>query len=362
MRVETDSSGPFATTLELSPTSRFDVIDVRRAIESLYDGVLERFRRVLYFSHHTTAGFLDQRAAHRLHDRREGLDGFVRSFQQLFPREAGYSHDAMELRTELTDEERLSEPPNADAHLTFMSSGLQSCVTYFNRPGIPVFLLDLDGVYRGTARRRQASVVAYDREVLVAEVETKVPVSRHAIDSVNLRDERVGLDQQVDELLRTHEVENGRLDIVLGANERAAGLTVNEYETLLMRHDLADILRDPVRFMARQGRRMLRDPRAVPTKSLGYARYDVVRIINRLMDATGLSDSAFEALLSRFMAFPAERRLRFKRSLSMPVRSDDLGHSQLVTGRYQTPIMIQWAAAPGQTRRIGLRLSRFTND
>ena len=54
MRVETDSSGPFATTLELSPTSRFDVIDVRRAIESLYDGVLERFRRVLYFSHHTT--------------------------------------------------------------------------------------------------------------------------------------------------------------------------------------------------------------------------------------------------------------------------------------------------------------------
>jgi len=352
----------FATTLELNPSSRFDVIDVHAVIEGLYDDVLEPFRRVLYFSHHTTAGFLEQRIAHRLHDRREGFDGFVRSYQHLFPRDAGYSHDAMELRSELTKEERLNEPPNADAHLTFMSSGLQSCVTYFNRPGHPVFLLDLDGVYRGTARRRQATVVAYDREVLVAELEAKVPVSHHAIDSVNLRDGSIGLDQQIDEMLRTYGVENGRLDIVLGTHERNAGLTVNEYETLLMRHDLAEILRNPVRFMARQGRHILRDPRAVPTKSLGYARYDVVRIINKLMDATGLSDSSFEGLLSRLMAFPAQRRLRFKRSLSMPIRINEHGRSQLVTGRYQTPIMIQWAAAPGQARRITLRLTRFAND
>jgi hypothetical protein len=33
-----------------------------------------------------------------------------------------------------------------------------------------------------------------------------------------------------------------------------------------------------------------------------------------------------------------------------------------VTGRYQTPIMIQWAAAKGQARRITLRLTRFIND
>ncbi|MCW8985057.1 MAG: hypothetical protein OQK55_06915, partial [Thermoanaerobaculales bacterium] len=116
------------------------------------------------------------------------------------------------------------------------------------------------------------------------------------------------------------------------------------------------------RFMARQGRRMLRDPLALPTKSLSYARYDVVRIIHRLMDATGLSDSAFEELLSRLMALPAERRLRFKRSLSMPVRSDEQGRSHIVTGRYQTPIMIQWAAAPGRSRGIRLRLTRFSND
>jgi hypothetical protein len=268
----------------------------------------------------------------------------------------------MELRAELSNEDRLQEPPNGDAHLTFMSCGLQSCVTYFNRPGLPVFLLDLDGVYRGTARKRHASVVAYHREAVVADVEAQVPVSRHAIDSVNLRDSRIGLDQQIDELLRTHEIESGRLDIILDAHERAAGLTVNEYETLLMRYDLADVLRDPFRFMARQGRRMLRDPRAVPTKSLGYARYDVVRVINRLMDATGLSESAFEMLLSRLMAVPAERRLRFKRSLSMPVKTGDDGCPRIVTGRYQTPILIQWAAARGQTRKLSLRLTRFSDD
>jgi thiamine phosphate synthase YjbQ (UPF0047 family) len=352
----------FATTLELSPSSRFDVIDVRRVLEELYNGALDRFRRVLYFSHHTTAGFLDQRVAQRLHNRRDGLDGFVRSFQELFPRGAGYRHDAMELRSELTEEDRLHEPPNGDAHLTFMSSGLQSCVTYFNRPGLPVFLLDLDGVYRGTARQRHASIVAYDSEALVAEVEARVPVSRHAIDSVNLRDRNIGLDQRIDELLRKHGVENGRLDITLDANERAAGLTVNEYETLLMRHDLAKVLRDPFRFMAHQGRRMLRNPRAVPTKSLGYARYDVVRVINRLMDAAGLSESAFETLLSRLMAVPAERRLRFKRSLSMPVTTDADGRSRIVTGRYQTPILIQWAAKRSQTRHLVLRLTRFSDD
>ena len=40
----------------------------------------------------------------------------------------------------------------------------------------------------------------------------KVPVSRHAIDSINLRDESIGLDPQIGELLRTHGVKNGRLD------------------------------------------------------------------------------------------------------------------------------------------------------
>jgi hypothetical protein len=106
---------------------------------------------------------------------------------------------------------------------------------------------------------------------------------------------------------------------------------------------------------------MLRNPRAVPTKSLGYARYDIVRIINRMLDAAGLSDSPFERVLARLMSLPAERRLRFKRSLSMPVAAR-CGSPHIVTGRYQTPILIQWAPARGQTRRVNIRLTRFSND
>jgi thiamine phosphate synthase YjbQ (UPF0047 family) len=353
------ASKPFETTLELSPHSRFDMIDVNRLIATQYGRVLEGFQKVLYCSHHTTAGYLDQRLAERLRDREDGLDPFIQRFQHLFPRDAGYLHDEMRLRGELSEEERKHEPPNGDAHLTFIGSGLQSCVTYRHHTGLPVFFMDLDGVYQNHARNRTTSVVAYNREEIVAEVLTEVPVNRHAIDSVNLSDERLGLNQQIGELLRSHPVECGRLDISLDPGEQAAALTVNEFETLLMRHDLAEVLRDPLRFMARQGRRMLRDPRAVPAKSLGYARYDMVRILNEVIDAFGLSETAVVRLLSRLMAYPAARRLRFKRSLNIPVSSAGGARPQLVKGRYQSPILIQWAATPRRVRTLQVKLSRL---
>ena len=354
------ANGVFQTTLEISPRSRYDAIDVRARIVETYGDVLEDFKKVLYCSHHTTAGYLDQQLAHRLHDRRDEVDPYIRKFQALFPLGAGYRHDELEMRSELNDEERRAEPPNGDAHLTFISSGLQSCVTYDHRTGVPVFFMDLDGVYRGTPRHRTTSIVAYDREERVADRVAEVPVSRHAIDSVNLGDERIGLSQQIDDLLSAHPVENGRLDISLDPAEQAAGVTVNEYETLLMRYDLTDVLDNPLRFVARQGVRMLQNPRAVPAKSLGYARYDVVRVINRLIDATGLSNTAIESFLTRLMAIPASRRLRFKRRLSLPVALNPAGHGKIVTGRYQSPILIQWARAPRQVRTLHLSLSRFS--
>ena len=345
-------NGVFQTTLEISPRSRYDAIDVRARIAERFGDILEGFKKVLYCSHHTTAGYFDQQLAHRLHDRREGVDPYMRKFQALFPLGAGYRHDEMEMRSELSPDERKAEPPNGDAHLTFIGSGLESCVT--------VFFMDLDGVYRGTARRRKTSIAAYDQERTVAERVAEVPVSRHAIDSVNLADERIGLSQQIEELLSACPVPCGRLDISLDPAERAAGVTVNEYETLLMRHDLTDVLDNPLRFAARQGRRMLKDPRAVPAKSLGYARYDVVRVIHRLIEAAGLSDTAFEVFLTKLMAIPASRRLRFKRSLSLPVTMNPEGKGQVLAGRYQSPILIQWAAAPRQIRKLNLRLSRFS--
>jgi hypothetical protein len=265
----------------------------------------------------------------------------------------------MRMRSELTHEQRLREPPNGDAHLTFIGSGLQNCVTYRHRSDVPVYLLDLDGMYNGVARTRTSSVVAFTSERKVVELDVEVPVSRRAIDSVNLYDSRLGLRQRIDKLLAEHPMTCGRLDITVPKDEDGAAVTVNEYETLLMRHDLAEVLRDPVRFVARQGRRMLRDPRAVPAKSLGYARYDVVQVVNRLLDLLGSSGDLLEGAVARLMAIPAARRLRFKQSLSLAVGNGGGHGSRVVRGRYQTPILIQWRATPRRHRSLRLTLSRF---
>jgi hypothetical protein len=202
-------------------------------------------------------------------------------------------------------------------------------------------------------------VVAYNAERPVASISCEVPVSRHAIDSVNLYGERLGLRERIDELLRRHPVSSGRLDITLDSSENDAGVTVNEYETLLMRHDLAEVLDDPLRFVARQGRRMLSDPTAVPAKSLGYARYDLVQVINRILDRFGSGGSALERVVSRLMAYPAARRLRLKRSLSLPVSSGNGGNPAVVRGRYQAPILIQWHATPRRARTLRVTLNAF---
>ena len=78
-----------------------------------------------------------------------GVEPFVKVFQTIFPEGAGYEHDKLHLRTELSDEQRRSEPQNADSHLAFIGAGLRNCVTYVNRPNEPVYLVDLDGVNGG---------------------------------------------------------------------------------------------------------------------------------------------------------------------------------------------------------------------
>jgi thiamine phosphate synthase YjbQ (UPF0047 family) len=350
---------PVELNLHLVPRARYDAIDVTDRIARDFGDVLAEYRRVLYCSLHTTAGYLEQGLAARLRDCRDRLDPFIFAFQRVFPHAAGYHHDRMQLRDELSAAQRQVEPKNADAHLTFIGSGLQSCVTYDHRPGLPVFFMDLDGVHRGRARTRSTTVVAYCDEEVVAELSCEVPVSAHAIDSVNLNDQRIGLMEQVREAIGRHGVELGRVDIALDPSESEAALTVNEYETLLMRHDLAEVLADPLRFMARQGRRMLRDPRAVPIKSLGYARYDVVQVINEILDTLGLGSSAVERIVARIMALPAERILRLKRGLSMAVSCDDPAAPAVVRGRYQSPILIQWRASPRRVRTLNITLTRF---
>jgi thiamine phosphate synthase YjbQ (UPF0047 family) len=341
--------------LTLTPRSRYDAIDVAGRVRERFGDALAGFPRALYCSLHTTAGYLEQSFSSRLENRRERLDPFLRAFRSLFPPNAGYRHDQLHLRCELSADQRLCEPHNADSHLTFIGSGLRSCVTYRHRPGEPVYFMDLDGIHEGQPRTRRTRVLGYTREEEVEVVRCEVPVSRHPIDSVNLADPRIGVMALAREMVSRHGVTSGRIRVGLDAREQDSGVTVNEYETLLMRHDLAEVLADPLKFAARTGVRMLRDPLSIPSKSKGYARYDLVQLLNELMDALKVSESAVERLLARAMAVPARRFLRLKRSLSMLVSSRD----GIVRGTYQNPILLQWASAPRGSRAVELTLTRF---
>lgn len=155
-------------------------------------------------------------------------------------------------------------------------------------------------------------------------------------------------------------LDKGRIDIALDPTERHVGLTVNEYETLLMRYDLADVLRDPLRLVAKQGMHMLSDPMAIPSKTMGYAKYDLVQVFNELMDAFRVSESVVEKILASFIRVPAARFLRMKRSISFLVSdSEDRRRGRIVQGTYQSPILVQWQRADHQVRRLDVTITRF---
>jgi len=350
---------PREIELTLTPRSRYDAIDVAGRVAETHGDALAAYRRVAYCSFHTTAGYLEQSLCSRLDHSRARLDPFVGAFRHLFPAGAEYRHDCLDERSELSEESRKAEPKNGDSHLAFISAGLRNCVTYVNRPGEPVYFVDLDGTNEDVARKRRTRLLAFNREEKVETTTCDVPVSGHLIDSVNLADPRVGVMPLIDELLAHHGVAQGRVDIALAPAERDAGVTVNEYETLLMRHDLTEVLADPLRFLARTGRNALANPAAFAQKSWGYAKYDLVQVMNELMDALRISSSAVERLLARAMAVPARNKLRLKRAVSMLVSDRESGGGRLVKGTYQSPILIQWGGAEARRRTLDITLTRF---
>ena len=317
---------PLELSLDITPRGRLDVIDVRAQAAATYGDVFEQYNRCLYCSLHTTAGYLPQSFAARLGSGPQAVRPYIDLFTTVFPEGAGYHHDDLDRRTELTAEQRPIEPTNADSHLAFIGSGLRACVSYVTRRPGPVSFIDLDGVNAGKPRRRMTTLVGYDSEIEVAKTTLHVPVSStHPVDAVNLKDSRLGLYDQLDELIRKHGVEKGRVRLSLGSGEQFASLTVNEYETLLMRYDLAEVLRNPLRFAAQKAKHAWDDPRAVPSKAIDYAKYDLVRAVNRLVDALGLAESAFERVVlagarrARVAVSPHETLGRFAR-----VRHDDV--------------------------------------
>jgi len=353
-------ASPLEFALELTPRARVDVIDVRAEVSSRYGDGLSAYPRALCCSFHTTAGYLDRSVASRLNQGPDGVMPYIDLFRTMFPEGAGYEHDKIERRTELSDAQRPVEPLNADSHLAFMAGALRTCVSYLNRPSEPMSFIDLDGVHAGRPRTRHTSVIGYSAEETVATTRIIVPVSGHSVESVNLKDPHLGVYRQVGDLVRQYGVAKGRVRLSLAPGERHAGLTVNEYETLLMRHDLSEVLRDPLRFMAEKAGHMLGNPRAIPARTLDYAKYDLVRVFNRLLDALGLSQSPVENVLSRAIAMPASRFLRMKRSVSLLVSDRDTeGQGTVIEGTYQSPILVQWHRGARRSRVLDVTVTRF---
>ncbi len=347
-------------SLEITPSSRFDVIDISSQLKEQNESFFHTYEKALYCSFHTTAGYFEQSLCDRLNHSQDSLRAYVNDFKELFPPLANYCHDKLHLRTELTEEQKRSEPLNGDSHLTYISSGLENCVTYVNDPSVPVYFVDLDGVCDGTTRRRKTTILGYNREVPVHTIPLSVPVSRHRVDSVNLKDPRLGILDQLEDAVRRLGIGKGRIEISLAPDEAGVALTVNEYETLLMQYDLADILHNPMRFMAEKGWHMLKNPREVPNKMLNYAKYDLVHVVNRTLDRLGLSSSLVGRGIQKVLAAQAARALQMKRSVRFLVADlQHKGQPSIVHGTYQSPILIQWNRKPDQRRRLVATIMQF---
>ena len=240
---------PTELTLTLAPQRRFEAIDVNRRIAEEAGDILRRHRRALYTSFHTTAGYLDQSLSVRLHHRHDLVSQFFRAFHALFPQGGEYRHDQMHLRSELTDEQKVVEPRNGDSHLTFIGAGMRNCVTYRTRPDAPVYFIELDGKTDALQRQRKTTVVAYDHDEIVA----RTSITHSGVEAPDRFDQprrsaaRAARARQRARRPRRRRARRASIWWSIRA-ERNVGLTVNEYETLLMQNDLVDVLRDPLRF------------------------------------------------------------------------------------------------------------------
>ena len=148
---------PIEIALELEPRRRVDVFDVRAEVLRRHGPVLDPYRRCLYASHHTTAGYLPQSLAARLCSRPDAFESYLKLLSTIFPERAGYRHDQIELRQDVPPDLRALEPINADSHLAFIAGGLHSCVSYDARREMPVYIertiLDLPKILINGGRR-----------------------------------------------------------------------------------------------------------------------------------------------------------------------------------------------------------------
>lgn len=332
---------PLEINLAIRPKRRFEIVDVAALIHDQVGEGLNQYRKAAYCSFHTTAGYLEQAVCARLGNSHKQLAPLIRAVQKIFPHNAGYFHDRMQLRNELSEIQKEDEPINGDSHLTFIGAGLNNCVLYLHHPNEPVYFIELDGIYKQHKRQRRTTVVAYSDTEVVQRGRVDIPVSEgRAIEAFNLMEPRYGLFSQVADWCRRHGIEKGYIDIRLAPAEKNVGMTVNEYETLLMRNDLPQALADPLRFALQRGN-------------------DVVQLYNYLMAQVPVGRSLVDRIFAA-LSTPANRILRLKRHIRLLVSSDaEAGEDHILHGTYQSPILIQYHPAPNGTRRLNITLHRF---
>ena len=243
------------------------------------------------------------------------------------------------------------EPRNADSHLAFIAGGLRPCVTHPNRPGESVFFVDLDGVVEGRPRRRLTRLIGFNNERIVRTTRIEVPVSAHPIDSINLKDPRLGLYASLSEFVAAAGVGKGRLRIVLDPTERHSALTINEYETLLMTYDLAEVLRNPLRFSPRKAGTRWQTRARCPPKPSATRNTTSSASSTRALIPWACVDRSWRKCLRGRLPCPAARFFRMRRSVSLLVSDRGDGTHGLIEGTYQVRF-----SCSGSARRPDARL------
>ncbi len=266
----------------------------------------------------------------------------------------------MPLRQDLNDIEKERESANADSHLTFISAGLKNCVTYVNKPELPIYFIDLDGICKHQPRSRRTLVLAYNREKMLYRGRFAVPVTGEpAVSSLNLKDPRYGLFSHLNDLLKTYGIDRGLVAIALAREEQHAALTVNEYETLLMRNDLPEAMQNPLRYVLSRGKKLLQNPAAIPRKTRSYAIYDLIHLYNELLKNSQIGRAVINKVLSCLSA-PVSQIFRLKRHINLLISTGmETGPGRITLGTYQSPILLQHQKPDKDVRCLEITLRRF---
>jgi len=343
--------------MELIPKARFYITNVSGRISEQYGGLLQNYDRLLFCSLHTTAGYLEEGFCAKLGYNEGRLREFISSFQRIFPQNAGYLHDRLELRNELGDSQKEREPLNADSHLTFIGAGLENCVAHVNEADSPVCFVDLDGIYKKQHRSRRTIILAYNKQELVYHGNFCISVTEgHSINSFNLKNTKHGLFPHLNDLLYSYGIGNGLIEIRLGREEQHAALTVNEYETLLMRNDLPNAIRDPLHYMIGRGKKLIQNPASIPAKTKGYAVYDLIHFYNEIMNNLQIGRPVLEKILP-YLSASASRIFRLKRHMRFMVcGADKSGTGHIIQGTYQNPILLQYKRPDKEFRCLEIKL------